>query len=123
MLFTDNGQSLLNVKDKPTIFNDDMDLILNQEITLAEVHTGILKWKSGKSQGIYGIPAEHYKATLDSRRFPQSCSESILLPIYKSGARDDPGNSRGNSLLNVMYEIFSSVINDRITRWATEFAS
>ena len=53
----DNGQSLLNVNNKPTIVKDVTDLIINQAITLAEVQTGILKLKSGKSHGKDGIPA------------------------------------------------------------------
>ena len=42
----------------------------------------------------------------------------IIVPIFRSGCKNDPANYRGISLINVNYEIISSIINDRIQTWA-----
>ena len=102
-------------------------IILNTPITKEEVERGIRKLKSGKTPGKDGLPAEFFKSTLnnispllvilfnkifESGDFPAAWTESIIVPVYKSGSRKDPNNYRGISLLNIMYKIFSFVIND-----------
>ena len=115
---------------------DNHDIILNSPITEFEVRKSIGKLKNGKAPGKDGISAEFYKLTchiatpilalifneiFNSGTFPKSRCESILVPIYKSGSHDDPSNYRGISLINVMYKIFSSILNDRIYHWADSF--
>ena len=115
---------------------DNHDIILNSPIRESEVRKSIGKLKNGKAPGKDGISAEFYKHTchiatpilalifneiFNSGTFPKSWCESILVPIYKSGSHDDPSNYRGISLINVMYKIFSSILNDRIYHWADSF--
>ena len=90
--------------------------------------------KSGKSQGTDGVCSEFYKTTcfeityvlcslfnaiLDSV-FPLICGgiDSIIVPVHKSGSKDDTSNFRGISLINVMYKIFSNIVNKRLCNWA-----
>jgi hypothetical protein len=128
--------SILNIRDDPSFFNEDMDSLLNNEILLDEVQKGINKLKVGKAHGKDGIGAEFYKSTiyeispllvllfnkiLNTGVFPDSWCDSVIIPIFKSGSKADPNNYRGISLLNVLYKIFSSIINDRLTRWSVEF--
>ena len=40
------------------------------------------------------------------------------MPVYKTGATDDPSNYRGISLINVMYKIFSNIVYNRLCKWA-----
>ena len=100
----------------------EYDLILNAPITHGQVTKSILKLKNGKKAcGKDGISAEFYKSScqfvspflvrifnqiLDSGIFPESWSESVIVPVFKSGSHDNPANYRGISLINVMYNIF-----------------
>ena len=43
------------------------------------------------------------------------------LPIHKAGSRDDPSNYRGVSLINVMYKIFSNIVNERLCTWVEAY--
>jgi len=44
--------------------------------------------------------------------------DSIIVPVHKSGSKDDTSNFRGISLINVMYKIFSNIVNKRLCNWA-----
>ena len=116
--------------------DNEYGLILNAPITHDEVIKSILKLKNGKACGKDGITAEFYKSSchfvspllvrifnqiLDSGIFPETWSESVIIPVYKSGSRDNPSNYRGISLINVMYKIFSIIVNDRLYKWAENF--
>lgn len=76
----------------------------------------IQKLKSGKSQGTDGTSAELYRNTsfemapilcclfneiLDSGIFPDMWCDSIIVPVHKSGSKDDPSNFRGISQCDV----------------------
>ena len=129
LLFDSQVHTALTVEDNPLYFNQEMDVVLNSEITLDEVQKSILKLKSDKAHGIDGIQAEFYKSTInlissilvllfnkifESAEFPSSWLETVLVPVHKSGTKYDPSNYRGISLLNVLYKIFSFIINNRL---------
>jgi len=40
--------------------------------------------------------------------------DSNIVPVHKSWSKDDPSNFRGISLINVMYKIFSNIVNKRL---------
>ena len=136
LLCVQNKNSISSVKDNRKYFKEQMDQVLNTKITLSEVQAGIHKLKTGKAHGKDGIPAEFYKSTLDiispilvvlfnkifdSGIFPETWSDTLILPIYKSGSRNDPNNYRGITLLNIMYKIFSNIINERLITWTQTF--
>ena len=50
--------------------------------------------------------------------FPDMWRKSIIVPVHKAGARNDPSNYRGISLLNVMYKIFSNITYYRLCNWS-----
>ena len=52
---------------------------------------------------------------------PHSWLDSILVPVYKSGFKSDPCNYRGISLLNVLYKVFSNIINERLVKLTNRF--
>ena len=47
--------------------------------------------------------------------------DSIIVPVHKSGSKDDPSNYRGMSLINVSYKIFSNIIHKRLCIWAKTY--
>ena len=55
----------------------------------------------------------HYKK---KKSFSKLLLETVLVPVHKSGTKYDPSNYRGISLLNVLYKIFSIIINDRLVK-------
>ena len=133
-------ETLLCKGDQPSIFDLDLngfpnetnDDFLNKPITQDEIENSIKCLKIGKSHGLDGIGAEFYRNTsslitpylltlfnniLNTGQFPAMWCESIIVPIYKSGAKDNPSNYRGISLINTMYKIFSIILNRRIYDW------
>ena len=108
-----------------------VDQILNCPFT-NEVSKSIFKLKLNKSQGKDGISAEFYRHTchnispiltilfnkmVSSGEFPDSWSQSIIVPLHKSGDQSDPSNYKGISLIYVIYNIFSNIVTERLHRW------
>ena len=54
---------------------------------------------------------------LSSCEFPDTWSQSIIVPLHKSGDHSDPSNYRGISLIDVIYKIFSNIVTERLNRW------
>ena len=46
--------------------------------------------------------------------------KSIIVPIYKKGDADSPGNYRGVPLLSVVCKIFTYILNKRLTEWTED---
>ena len=95
----------------------------------------IEKLKSHKSPGIDQIPADLIKAggriirceihkliisirSMDE--LPEEWKESIIVPIYKKGAKRDCINYRGISLLPTTYKTLSNILLSRLTPYAEE---
>ena len=119
LLYKDNQPSLENFTLSDC--DDDNENLLNDRIRIDEVHQSIRKLKLGKAQGTDGIGAEFYKYTcheiapilctlfnniFSTGNLPEMWRDSIIVPVYKSGPKDDPSNYRGISLINVMYKTF-----------------
>ena len=133
LLYKDNQPSLENFTLSDC--DDDNENLLNDRIRIDEVHQSIRKFKLGKAQGIDGIGAEFYKYTcheiapilctlfnniFSTGNLPEMWRDSIIVPVYKSGPKDDPSNYRGISLTNVMYKIISNIIHHRLYIWAEQ---
>jgi hypothetical protein len=102
---------------------------------LVEVETRIGKLKSYKSPGTDQIPAELIKVggeTLCSEihrlicciwnkeELPQQWKESVIVPIYRKGDKNDCNNYRGISLLLSAYKILSNILLVRLTPYVNE---
>ena len=48
--------------------------------------------------------------------FPDTCSQGLIKPIHKKGDKMNPDNYRDITLLCCFGKLFTSIINDRITK-------
>ena len=105
---------------------------LDEEITDIEIKSAIRSLKSGKASGPDELPPEFFKAAeakilpyltklfnkiYNSSYFPIGWSRSVIVPLHKKGDKNNPGNYRGISLLNIASKIFTSILNKRLTKW------
>ena len=88
---------------------------MNRDINDSEVKTHVDKVKNGKAHGVDGILNEAIKASknlilplltklfkmiFNEGLFPTSWGIGIIVSIFKSGIKTNPGNYRGISLLS-----------------------
>ncbi len=46
----------------------------------------------------------------------------VIVPLYKyKGDADDPNNYRGTTLLSCLGKLFTSIINDRLTKFSNRY--
>ena len=108
---------------------------LNVQINNKEVLEAINNLKLDKSGGddmlvneifIYGkdiiVPllSRIFNCILVSGNFPSSWSKGIIVPIFKSGDINSVTNYRGITLLSVFGKLFTSIINNRLSKWAED---
>jgi hypothetical protein len=105
------------------------------EPRLVEVEIAIGKLKSYKFPGTDQIPAELIKAggeilhseihrpicsMWNKEELPQQWKESIIIPIYKKGDKNDCNNYRGISLFLTAYKILSNILLARLAPYVSE---
>ena len=52
----------------------------------------------------------------DKECVPNFWREGLIVSLFKKGDRQDPGNYRGITLLNVVGKLYSRVINNRLLK-------
>ena len=58
-----------------------------------------------------------FNSIFSSGFFPESWSQSCIVPIFKKGDVNDANNYRGISLVSCFGKLFTSVLNCRILEW------
>ena len=124
-----------SVSDSDVVESDENVLDYNSPISLEEVVKALNKLKSGKAAGPDMIIGEILKyATnsiapffvklfnhmFDHGLYPNNWTQAIILPLYKKGDKNDPGNYRGISLCDISSKVYGSIINKRIQSWVDE---
>ena len=113
--------------------NDMLDMPFTKE----EILECIGKLKNNKACGDDQILNEFLKSTshilidvyvklfnliLDKGIVPQSWLNGFIIPLYKNkGDRKDADNYRGITILSCFSKLFTSIINQRLTKFADEF--
>jgi hypothetical protein len=109
-----------------------------EEPTLDETQEIIRNLTRRKTPGIDNINAELLQAAgpqmthriqdlilniWRSERMPNDWNKSIICPIYKKGEKSECSNYRGILLLNTVYKILVTVINNRVTTYTEDLLS
>ena len=109
---------------------ENVETILNSEITIEEVKKAAQLLKNGKSPGVDNILNEYIKYSLGvagdlyvslfnmvfKSGIIRTCwSAGTICPIYKQkGKTTEPENYRGITLLSCLGKLFTSVLNNRL---------
>jgi len=105
--------------------------------TLHELKNILHKLKNDKAAGPDGLKAEFFKYASETfhnqllefysfiwefELVPKSFLESLIVPLYKTGAGDqlNLSNYRGICLQNIIYKIFANLILLRLQSWVDE---
>ena len=62
-----------------------------------------------------------FNGILDSGLFPSEWSVAVMVPVFKSGDRNDPNNFRGISLVSCLAKLFTNIINNRLIEWSNKY--
>ena len=108
--------------------NCESDVYYDRPITREEVLLDIQRLKNGKAVGLDGFIGEllkhaghlamdflvmFFNALFDRGIYPDSWTESIILPLFKKGNQNDPNNYRGISLCDISSKLYSSTTGYR----------
>ena len=131
--FTDNTEEQI-LQDS---VDSNIDQALNCFITDDEVLKAVKEMKVNKASGIDEIPAEIWKnkrltkawgilfnKCFDIGIVPESWKLGVITPVPKSSTANDkdPLSYRGITLAPVIYKIYCSILNSRLSVWEEDNA-
>ena len=107
---------------------------LDRDISALEIEYVMKSLRNRKASGSDGIAGELIKyggngmimlkelfqLIWDSEYIPERWGEGMIISLFKKGDREDPGNYRGITLLNVVGKLFNKVLNYRLLQWLEE---
>jgi hypothetical protein len=106
-----------------------------KKTTIQEIKEAINKMANNKATGTDKIPIEIYKDMEDeylkileeiynfcikNNKMPEKWKKGVIFPIYKKGDESDLTNYRPIALLQTQYKIYSSILNNRMTKQMRE---
>lgn len=124
-----------NVQSNEFINNEQtQNEFINQPFTIEEIQNAIKCLKNNKACGFDSVLNEHIKSTcntlcplyekmfnivLNTGILPESWTLGLIKPIYKQkGDKADPSNYRPITLLSCMGKLFTTVLNNRLNKYA-----
>ena len=127
---------MMNMADNinsSTILPDELETLLNKEITITEVLNSISSLKSGKASSNDMISNEILKYLQASNvdvltRIYNTCFETgvypwnsnIITPLHKKGSKDNPDNYRAVAVSSVIGKLFSTILLDRLIEFRSK---
>ena len=103
--------------------------VLDEDIFAEEVQYAIQRLKTNKTPGLDGLYPELFNNNMvqaltsifnsvyNSGIFPTPWSIGCIKPIYKKGDELLPSNYRGITLLPIMANLFTSILNKQLWKW------
>ena len=120
----------LDIKEKlREIENEKIFSELDYKISEKEISDAICSLKNGKASGFDSILNEMLKTghsfllcslhklfntVLSSGKFPTEWAKGIIVPIFKSGSKNDPANFRGITVGSCIAKLFTKILNCRL---------
>lgn len=116
-------------------FHDVRQEFMDINFTASELHVALRKLSNGKAAGpdlisneflknsstnLRGRILDMFNAIWEKEDAPQEWSGSETVMIYKKGDKSDPANYRPISLLNTNLKLFTTMIQNRLAKWADE---
>ena len=107
----------------------------NENITINEIMSAVLRLKGNKAEGLDGLPSEIWKndkllsilhslfnQCFLSAKIPQLWKSGIINPVVKSSTSDlrDPLSYRGITITQSIYKLYCNVLNNRLCKWESE---
>ncbi|XP_073971981.1 uncharacterized protein [Rhodnius prolixus] len=124
----------MNVEPLPLTCGTEAAIVhLEGDITMEELLITIKKTKNSKSPGDDGIPNEVYKhlpaewhqyllnlfnCILEHEQVPRMWAKALITMIYKNGDPSNAANYRPIALINNILKIFTSILAQRVLKWA-----
>ena len=105
---------------------------LDKNITNKEIIETINKLKNNKAHGddliinemlkagnqiLIGLLNRLFNTVLSSGIYPDTWCTGTVIPIYKSGDKENPSNYRGITVNNCLGKLFNTIINKRIVTY------
>ena len=103
-----------------------------RDITVAETRKALKELKPRKATGLDGIPnrllkdaanvlagplTEIFNMTVGQGKIPKEWKKAKVIPVHKSGPRDDPGNHRPISILPVVSKVLERLIHGQLSAY------
>ena len=103
-----------------------------RDITVAETRKALKELKPRKATGLDGIPSrllkdaanvlagpltEIFNMTVGQGKVPKEWKKAKVIPVHKSGPRDDPGNHRPISILPVVSKVLERLIHGQLSAY------
>ncbi|WP_419592448.1 RNA-directed DNA polymerase, partial [Thiolapillus sp.] len=77
----------------------------------------IIKHAGGRVTDFF---VKFFNTLFDKGIFPDSWTESIVMPLFKKGDVNKPSNYRGISLCDTSSKLYSTIINNRLREWVEQ---
>ena len=101
-----------------------------RDITVAETRKALKELKPRKATGLDGIRllkdaanvlagplTEIFNMTVGQGKIPKEWKKAKVIPVHKSGPRDDPGNHRPISILPVVSKVLERLIHGQLSAY------
>ena len=102
---------------------------MDREIELGAIGKCVRKLKNNKSGGLVGELLQYggsgmiellhrlFAVTWREQFVPPPWREGLIVNLFKKGDKEDPGNYRGITLLNVVGKVFCKVLNEMLVTY------
>lgn len=122
-------------KELKTLESQKIYTELDNKITCSEISKAISSLKNKKSCGFDLILNEMLKNSqihlltplsklfnciLSTGIYPKEWLKGYLVPIFKSGSKEDPSNYRGIAVVSNLGKLFAKILNTRLEKFLTD---